>query len=138
MIPFRSLRLTSSGFIWFVYFPDSLWAVVNLNLNRACPLCPVCTGLPDNTVYWPDPMVAWFLTIFCTIRRPNQTNIRQGSVFLAYSRRRANHDNSHGAFRLFIVPGLILGLFDRPHWLSPPWRYYIYTSWQLLQVGFPL
>ena len=24
-------------------------------------------------------------------------------------------------FRLFTVPGLILGLFDRPHWLSPQW-----------------
>ena len=22
----------------------------------------------------------------------------------------------------FSVPGLILGLFDRPHWLSPPWN----------------
>ena len=31
-----------------------------------------------------------------------------------------NYDNSHGAFRLFTVLGLILGLFDRPHWLSPP------------------
>ena len=33
---------------------------------------------------------------------------------------RTCYDNSHDAFRLFIVPGLILGLFDRPHWLSPP------------------
>ena len=55
-----------------------------------------------------------------TVRRPNQTNIRQGSIFLAKSRARANYDNSNGAFRLFTVPGLILGLFDRPHWLSPP------------------
>ena len=58
----------------------SLWAVVNLNLNKTCP---VCTGLPDNSMYGPDPMVARFLTIFCTVRRPNQTNIRQGSIFLA-------------------------------------------------------
>ena len=30
--------------------------VVNLNSNRTCP---VCTGLPDNSVYWPDPMVQY-------------------------------------------------------------------------------
>ena len=48
------------------------WAVVNLNSNRTCP---VCTGLPDNCVYWPNP-----ITLFCTVRRPN---IRQGSIFLA-------------------------------------------------------
>ena len=30
--------------------------VVNLNLNRTCP---VCTGLPDNSVYWPVPMVQY-------------------------------------------------------------------------------
>ena len=30
--------------------------VVNLNSNRTCP---VCTGLPDNRVYWPDPMVQY-------------------------------------------------------------------------------
>ena len=35
---------------------NSLWAVVNLNSNRTCP---VCTGLPDNSVYWPDPMVQY-------------------------------------------------------------------------------
>ena len=57
---------------------------------------------------------------YSTARRPNQTNIRQGSIFLAKSRERANYANSHGAFRLFTVPGLILGIFDRPHWLSPP------------------
>ena len=28
--------------------------VVNLNSNRTCP---VCTDLPDNSVYWPDPIV---------------------------------------------------------------------------------
>ena len=27
---------------------NTLWAVVNLNLNRTCP---VCTGLPDYSVY---------------------------------------------------------------------------------------
>ena len=27
---------------------ESLWAVVNLNSNRTCP---VCTGQPDNSVY---------------------------------------------------------------------------------------
>ena len=32
-----------------------LWAVINLNSNW---ICPVCTGLPDNSVYWQDPMVA--------------------------------------------------------------------------------
>ena len=58
--------------------------------------------------------------LYGTVRRPNQTNIGQGSIFLEQSRRRANYDNSHGAFRLFTVLGLILGLFDRPHWLSPP------------------
>ena len=93
------------------------WAAVNLNSNRTWP---VCTGLPDNSVYWPDPMVARFFTIFYTVHRPNQNNIRQGSIFLASSRRRANYDNSNGEFRHFTVPGLILGLFDRPHWLSPP------------------
>ena len=30
--------------------------VVNLNSNRTCP---VCTCLPDNSVYWPDPMVQY-------------------------------------------------------------------------------
>jgi len=89
-----------------------LWAVVNSNRTY-----PVCTCLPDNSVYWSDLMVA--RSIFCTVRRPNQINIRQGTIFLALSRQRANYDNSHGAFRLFTVPGLILGLFDRPHWLSP-------------------
>ena len=34
----------------------SLWAVVNLNSNRTCP---VCTGLPDRGVYRPDPMVQY-------------------------------------------------------------------------------
>ena len=46
---------------------EPLWAVVNLNSNRTCP---VCTGLPDNSVYG-------------TVRRPNHTNVRQGSIFLA-------------------------------------------------------
>ena len=55
-------------------------------------ICPVCTGLPDNSVYWPDP-----ITIFCTVRRLNQTKIRQGSIFLSKSRRGANNDNSHNA-----------------------------------------
>ena len=30
--------------------------VVNLNSNRTCP---GCTGLPDNSVYYPDPMVQY-------------------------------------------------------------------------------
>ena len=30
--------------------------VVNLNSNRTCL---VCTGLPENSVYWPDPMVQY-------------------------------------------------------------------------------
>ena len=30
--------------------------VVNLNSNRTCP---VCTGLPDNSVYWPNPIVQY-------------------------------------------------------------------------------
>ena len=34
----------------------TLWAGVNLNSNTTCP---VCTGLPDNSVYWPDPMVQY-------------------------------------------------------------------------------
>ena len=34
----------------------SLWAVVNLNSNT---ICLVCTGLPDNSVYCPDPMVQY-------------------------------------------------------------------------------
>ena len=105
----------------------SLWAVVNLNSNRTCP---VCTGLPDNSMYWPDPMrlITTWMTIFCTVHRPNQTNIQQGSIFLAKSCRRANYDNSHGAFGLFTVPGLILGLFDRPPWLSPPWLSLLFSK----------
>ena len=34
----------------------SLWAIVNLNLNKTCP---VCTSLSDNSVYWPNPMVQY-------------------------------------------------------------------------------
>ena len=39
-----------------IYIHISLWAVVNLNSNRTSP---VCTGLPDNSVYWLDPMVQY-------------------------------------------------------------------------------
>ena len=55
---------TSSSFLILISFkPDGVnlleisndsIPVVNLNSNRTCP---VCTGLPDNSVYWPDPMV---------------------------------------------------------------------------------
>ena len=34
----------------------TLWAVVNLISNRTCP---VCTGLPNNSVYRPDPIVQY-------------------------------------------------------------------------------
>ena len=90
---------------------EALWAVVNLNSNRTC-------------LYRPARYVRRVpaCQIRGTVRRPNQANIRQGSIFLAQSRRRANYDNSHGAFRLLTVPGLILGLFDQPHRLSPPCR----------------
>ena len=36
--------------------PWPLWAVVNLNSSMTCPFC---TGLPDNSVYSPDPMVQY-------------------------------------------------------------------------------
>ena len=111
---------------YFENYSNYILGRSNLNSNRTCP---VCTGLPDNSVYWPDP-----ITIFCTVRRFNQT--RQGSIFLAQSRRRANFDNSHGAFRLFTVPGLIPGLFDRPHyWLSPPCTYSILCTFHLKFPG---
>ena len=72
------------------------------------------------SLYRPAKLQRVLTRSYGTVRQPNQTNIRQGSIFLAKSRRRANNDNYHGAFRLFTVPCLILGLFDRPHWLSPP------------------
>ena len=40
-----------------VRFVNRKWPsilLVNLNSNRTCP---VCTDLPDNSVYWPDHMV---------------------------------------------------------------------------------
>ena len=55
-------------------------------------------------MYWPDPMVQ-----YVSLTR------------LTYDRGQNSWHSSHGAFRLFTVPGLILGLFDRPHWLCPPW-----------------
>ena len=39
------------GLIKVKYYYFSLWAVENLNSNRTFP---VCTGLPDNSVYLPD------------------------------------------------------------------------------------
>jgi len=66
-------------------------------------------------VYWTDPMVQYVALTRLTYDRGNFLDI-------VPSRRRATYDNSHGAFsRLFTVPGLILGLFDRAHWLNPPW-----------------
>ena len=41
----------------------SLWTVVNLNSNGTCP---VCTGLSDNSVYWPDSMVQYVALIRLT------------------------------------------------------------------------
>ena len=93
---------------------SSLWAVVNFNSNRTCQ---VCTGLPDNSVYWPDPM-----TIFVQYVALTRLTYDRGqfSWHCLVGGLTNNHDKSHGAFRLFTVPGLILDLFDRPQWLSPP------------------
>ena len=82
--------------------------VVNLNLNRTCP---VCTGLPDNSVYRPYHMVQYVALTRLTfdrgqfswhspVRGLTMTTPMARSDFLQYA-------------------GLILGLFDRPHWLSP-------------------
>ena len=102
---FKGNRCSSDKFTLYHSIP-----VVNLNLNRTCT---VCTGLPDNSVYWPDPMVQYVALTRLTYDR--------GQFSWHSPVRGANEDNSRGAFRLFTVPGLILGLFDRPHWLSPPW-----------------
>ena len=83
-----------------------LWAVVNLNSNRTCP---VCTGLPDNSVYWPDPMVQYVSLTRLTYDRGQfswHSPVRGLTITTPIARS---------------VPGLILGLFNRPYWLSPPW-----------------
>ena len=41
----------NSPFVAFLF--NSLWVVVNLTSNRTC------TDLPDNSVYWPHPMVQY-------------------------------------------------------------------------------
>ena len=54
---------------WNNFENSSTRAVLNLNSNRTCP---VCTGLPDNSVYTVQ------TRSYGTVRRPNQTNIQQG------------------------------------------------------------
>ena len=51
-----SISSSRKNIFFFQNMSISLWAVVNSNSNRTCP---VFTGLPDNSVYWPDPMVQY-------------------------------------------------------------------------------
>jgi len=95
--------------MYYIFIHYTLWAVVNLNSNRTCP---VCTGLPDNSMYWPDPMVQYVALTRLTYDRDQLSS----------------HSPDWGLTKqlpwrvqTFTVPGLILGLFDRPHWLSPPY-----------------
>ena len=96
-----------------------LWAVVNLNLNRTCP---VCTGLPDNNVYWPDPIVQYVALTRITYDR-GQFSWHSPVGGLTETTPMARSD--------FTVPNL--GLFDRPHWLSPP-SFRLYRSFSILKV----
>ena len=51
----QAIYSTSKGQTVY-YSIIALWAVVNFN---SIWTCPVCTGLPDNSVYEPDPMVQY-------------------------------------------------------------------------------
>ena len=82
-----------------------------LNSNRTCP---VCTGLPDNSVYWPDSIVQYAALTRLTYDR-GQFSWHSPVRGLTMTTPMARSDFLH------TVPGLILGLFHRPHWLSPPW-----------------
>ena len=97
----------------------SLWAVVNLNSNRTCP---VCTGLSDNSLYWP-----------CSVQYVALTRLTYDSGQFSW----------HNGLTMTTpmarsVPGLILGLFDRPHWISPPWYWNfpcLYGSINMFFIG---
>jgi len=96
---------------------SSLWAVVNLNSNRTCP---VCTGLIDNSVYWPDPMVQYVALTRLTYDR---------GQFSLYS----------PVGGLWKLPLRVHTFYStrpnpRPIWLTPLCPRSIFTSWMLVEL----
>ena len=95
---------------------SSIWiqSHVGLTLGRSKFECEqdlpsLHCRVPDNSVYWPDPMVQYVDLTRLTYDRGQfswHSPVRGLTITTPIARS---------------VPGLILDLFNRPYWLSPPW-----------------